>query len=561
VKIRKLICRFLLIGVGICAIELLPVRALALEPDEIALVVNSNVPQGMELAKFYAQQRHIPDNRILVLDLPKSDQMPCRQYEDQVVPQVRDFLHTGQLTGKVKCLVTFYGVPLRIDPRVNTAEEATELQEIRKQLIAMPDQIRPSIEAVEGLAQQLNPDFKPDPFGDLEHLIARKNAAFREISTQISAIKDNAPRQTELVGQFVSLAAPLLGDKAKVDKLSLAIAAQPTDADKRKEHEQAVQQYNDFVSQASPLEKLPDDFDARRKLRVIAHDHFGLIQYMTLLRDQADYLNTTDSGAAFDSELAMVEWNVYTHKGFCPNPLYYAVKSHGLWPTLMVSRLDAPDVSIVKSMITNSIKVEQQGLTGKVVIDSLGVKSGEEKPSQAGYGVYDQYLRDLYTLLKNKTKLDVVIDEKPEVLPANSYDNVALYVGWYSVHNYIPCCKFNPGAVGYHIASYELISLRQPGENGWVHGLLKDGVVGTLGPVAEPFLGTFPHADEYFPLLLTGKLTLAEVYWKTCPAVSWMMACVGDPLYNPYQKNPALTPLDLPFHLRQALLEEIPAEN
>ena len=85
--------------------------ASALEPDEIALVVNSNVPDGVELAKFYAKQRHIPDNRILVLDLPKADAMPARMYEDQVVPQVRDFINTSHLETKLKCLVSFYGVP------------------------------------------------------------------------------------------------------------------------------------------------------------------------------------------------------------------------------------------------------------------------------------------------------------------------------------------------------------------------------------------------------------------------------------------------------------------
>ena len=106
------------------------------------------------------------------------------------------------------------------------------------------------------------------------------------------------------------------------------------------------------------------------------------------------------------------------------------------------------------------------------------------------------------------------------------------------------------------MASYELVSLRNPGENGWVHGLLNDGVVGTLGPVAEPYLGTFPRPDEYFPLLLTGKLSLAEVYWKTCPVVSWMMDCVGDPLYTPYKANPVMTRIDLPFRLRQALNED-----
>ena len=526
-------------------------RAVALEPDDIALVVNSNEPEGKALAEFYAAQRHIPDNRILVLDLPKTDQITCREYEEQVVPKVKDFLHTGHLESKVKCLVTFYGVPLRIDPRVNTAEETDELQSIRTQLGALPDKIRPAIESIETMVQSLNADYIPEPFGDLEHLLKRQAACFREIDKLVGAITDKA-HQADLIQQFLTDCQPLLGDIATLKKTMLysqTPGAKPVDLNQL---DRDKQQYNDYISEAAEYEKKPNDPQARQKLRQLLQAHFGLIQDVKLLRDQADYLDPVDSGAAFDSELAMVEWNVYPHKSSCPNPLNYNAKPSGPWPTLMVTRLDAPDPQTVKAMITTSIKVEQEGLTGRVVIDSLGVQPGKEKPGQAGYGRYDQYLRDLNKLLTETTKLQVSIDEKPEVLPANSFDQVALYVGWYSVHNYIPCCKFNPGAVGYHIASYELTSLRQPGENGWVRGLLNDGVVGSLGPVAEPFLGAFPRPDEFFPLLLSGKLSLAEVYWKTSPTVSWMMDCVGDPLYTPYRKNPQIAEGDLPYHLRQA---------
>jgi uncharacterized protein (TIGR03790 family) len=147
----------------------------------------------------------------------------------------------------------------------------------------------------------------------------------------------------------------------------------------------------------------------------------------------------------------------------------------------------------------------------------------------------------------------VVLDENPEVLPANSAEDVAIYCGWYSVRHYVPCCRFNPGAVGFHIASFEMSELHNPRETGWCRGLLKDGVVGTVGPVNEPYLHAFPAADEFFPLLMTGKLTLAEVYWKTTPLTSWKMAAIGDPLYRPYAKNPALKPEDLPEGLRKAV--------
>jgi hypothetical protein len=68
--------------------------------------------------------------------------------------------------------------------------------------------------------------------------------------------------------------------------------------------------------------------------------------------------------------------------------------------------------------------------------------------------------------------------------------------------------------------------------------------------VAEPYLQSFPKADEFFPLLLTGKPTLAEVYWLSTPMVSWMNACIGDPLYRPYKVNPPLDAKDLPENLR-----------
>ena len=142
--------------------------------------------------------------------------------------------------------------------------------------------------------------------------------------------------------------------------------------------------------------------------------------------------------------------------------------------------------------------------------------------------------------------MPVVLDDAEPVFAKGAVKDVAIYCGWYSLRNYVPGMQFNPGAVGYHIASSELVALHHPQEKGWVHGLMTDGVVGTLGPVAEPYLHSFPAADEFFPLLLTGKLTLAEVYWLSNPLASWMNTCIGDPLYRPYAKNAPLAVEDLP---------------
>jgi len=95
-----------------------------------------------------------------------------------------------------------------------------------------------------------------------------------------------------------------------------------------------------------------------------------------------------------------------------------------------------------------------------------------------------------------------------------------------------------------------MITLRQEDPRSWVRGMLDDGISATLGAVAEPYVQAFPQADDFFPLLMTGKLPLAEVYWKTTPWTSWMISMIGDPLYNPYKVNPALAVGDLPTRLR-----------
>ncbi len=216
----------------------------------------------------------------------------------------------------------------------------------------------------------------------------------------------------------------------------------------------------------------------------------------------------------------------------------------------MTARLDAPIPQKVRDIILTGLAVERDGLKGKVVIDSRGIAATGPQAVYGSYGWYDQTLRNLAKIVSEKSNLKLLHDDSPDVMPAGSARDVAVYCGWYSVRKYIPCCSFNPGAVGFHVASYELVSLHGDGERGWCTGLLNDGVVATLGAVAEPYLHSFPQADEFFPLLFTGKLTLAEVYWKTTPFTSWMQTLIGDPLYTPYKKNPAIRIDDLPPALK-----------
>jgi uncharacterized protein (TIGR03790 family) len=261
--------------------------------------------------------------------------------------------------------------------------------------------------------------------------------------------------------------------------------------------------------------------------------------------------------AALDSELALLRWQNYNRAGPMVNPLRSGIPADvrgKLPPVMMTMRLDAPGPQTVRQMIEASLRAEAEGLHGTMVVDAGGNALLDRK--NPNYAAFDRTLRELADVARAKGSLPVILDGQPGVLPAGSQKGVALYCGWYSLQKYVPACAFVPGAVGYHIASYELTTLRNEKSTEWVTGLLNDGVVATLGAVNEPFLSAFPRPDDFFPLLMTGRLPLAEVYWKTTPTMSWRIAMIGDPLYTPFKPKPAMSVDGLPERLRGAVEAE-----
>jgi len=115
--------------------------------------------------------------------------------------------------------------------------------------------------------------------------------------------------------------------------------------------------------------------------------------------------------------------------------------------------------------------------------------------------------------------------------------DAALYSGWYSCKNYIDAFEWQPGAVGYHIASDECTTLKNEKSRVWCKMMLEDGVAATLGPTSEPYLQAFPPPEVFFGLLIDGYYTLAESYILSLPYLSWQMVLVGDPLYSPFKNS------------------------
>ncbi len=250
---------------------------------------------------------------------------------------------------------------------------------------------------------------------------------------------------------------------------------------------------------------------------------------MLRLNADIDNIKGRETGASVDSELSMVMFDDYTLYRWVPNELKHRV----FWidtKTLMVSRLDGPGEHIAAALVDKAVSAERNGLNGFAYIDS-GYSLKKKMPL---YVEYDQSLYQTASLLAERTQMKVVHEQTPKLFAPGKCPNTALYCGWYSLKKYVDAFDFVTGAVGYHIASWEAVDLRNPRSTQWCPAMLRDGITATIGSVAEPYLATFPKPDLFFSQLVNGKC-LAEAFYRAKPYNSWQMVLIGDPLYRPFE--------------------------
>jgi uncharacterized protein (TIGR03790 family) len=264
---------------------------------------------------------------------------------------------------------------------------------------------------------------------------------------------------------------------------------------------------------------------------------------LTKVESELEELNPSDQRASLDSEIALALMDAYPLSKWVPNPFYlghqgkFVLGMPEKGEVLMVSRLDGPDVKMVRRMIDDSVRVEEEGLRGVAYFDARWPKPPDEKKAETGYALYDRSIHLAAEAVRKSGRMPVVLNDKEELFQPGECPDAALYCGWYSLAKYVPAFSWRPGSVGFHIASSECVTLKQPGSQVWCKRMLEEGVAATLGPVAEPYVQAFPIPEIFFSLLLEGYWTLAECYALSQPFWSWQMVLLGDPLYRPFAKN------------------------
>lgn len=502
-----------------------------LSAADLLLIANKNNADSVELARYYAQQRGVPESRLLLVDMPFRERCSLAEYEDRLAKPVRAFLSTDAGRG-VRCLVLFYGIPFHVEANQSTPAERDEVAMLRRLLAAMDAKLLPVADAVEAIAQELGIEPTKTDARGAPGVRVRLAGVMPKIEARL---RSEPPDKRQAVVE-----------KLNAIQKQLAQIAEEAIAEARRRPA-------DGAPKPSTQPTTPEAEQRDQQRQKAARQHGAFALYL-LTEQQIIQISAQETDAAVDSELALVQRPGYSRFKWQPNPLVGNL-STGPKTALMVARIDGATPQIARRIIDDAIATEKTGLDGRIAFDSRGIP-----PNRDGYAWYDQDIRDAANWVKKYTKLPVVHDDRAALINPHAVQDAAFYCGWYSLRQYIPSCDFVRGAVAYHVASLEMVSLRGKNEKGWVTNLLKNNVCATLGAVSEPYLHAFPRPTAFVPLLLSGKLTLAEVYWATIPMTSWKIALIGDPLYRPFAARPAVAVGDL-SQAHQKLIQKIEATD
>jgi uncharacterized protein (TIGR03790 family) len=263
--------------------------------------------------------------------------------------------------------------------------------------------------------------------------------------------------------------------------------------------------------------------------------------------------------ASVDSELTLLYRKLLglsvAPSGRLPNPYFagdaaidsaaseFSHRSHDIY---LVTRLDAFTVADVIGLIERG---RAPARNGAIVLDQragLLNRQGDVWLAEAAKRLSAVGFADRVTL---ETSTAVASGVKP----------VLGYFSWGSNDPAIKRRRFDfgfvPGALAAMFVSTDARTLREPPAE-WALGnwqdpkthfsgspqsllgdIIREGVTGATGHVAEPFLDGTTRPHILFPAYVAGA-NLAEAFYRATPFLSWQTVVVGDPLCAPFRSTP-----------------------
>ncbi|MDY6951119.1 MAG: TIGR03790 family protein [Thermodesulfobacteriota bacterium] len=517
-----------------------------MSPADLVVLYNPNMKASREVAEHYAKMRDVPLDHLLGVDVTTSEKMQRSEYDEKLVPPLRTMVEQLRHKGRDPAVLLVYGIPLTVArpwgkrPHKDFAQlahtKAEEFRSLALQLIGELDLLTERTDL-----SQTRDDLLKETWTTQEIVTMAGESFSRGLQylKEKETDKGHRERRLKVSSTLIRLAGTSMAAKA--------VAGRMHKEGKSKEELYETQELLKWdailrrqITTRSFRGTLPE---GALETATIIRFTDGVLGELTYWEDLKGAYNDNRASASVDSELTLAAAGPYQRVGWLPNPFHAKYEDVAFLEairaqTIKVARLDGPTPRLAKRLVDDAMATEKEGLTGIFYIDARGLA---DSGPQDSYAQYDKRLLNLFAMLKEKASMEVVLDKGPELFSLGACPNAALYCGWYSLGKYVDAFTWQKGAVGFHVASAEATTLRTFGSDVWCKRMIENGIAATLGPVKEPYLASFPQPDLFFSLLMSGRIPLLEVYFRTIPHLSWRQILIGDPLYRPFKNNPAIS--------------------
>ena len=332
-----------------------PFASADLKPQEIAIIAAKGNRGSERLAEYYAQQRGIPTENICKVLLPSDETILHDKWRWTVRPEIRKWLLDNDPKGNLRCLVTTWGVPLRIrkdkpdNPKLSRyreflAGERTKRIKLLRDMAAEFGLLAPGVSPADLGAIEKRAKTKADKTkekSELEELQAELELELQKAQARIREVADPETRKTS-TARVQSYASAVGGIQVLLESLNKNIAASGESAGALKLNFERLRGMSIAYSELQrQLDRVAPSITRDATLLDIITRTQGLIASVKWIDDQLRTVKRNETNSSLDSELSLILWpdDDYQLLRWQPNylrPEFNNSQMRDSFPTMMV---------------------------------------------------------------------------------------------------------------------------------------------------------------------------------------------------------------------------------
>ena len=427
-----------------------------------------------QLLQYYRSERGIPEEQTVLFDFPGGDVVPREVWEEELRPKIRNWLNRLREDKglKVNGIVLLRGVPMIVEAWPDDSIEQVFWEESYSRMIEhWNKRSEKLVRELANLGTESEPDFSN--ISDATSMAKLFETVAGKVQSKIVANKNG---QESKLQSFQQAIRELAGTTPFLNGLRQQLqgsAVRPPELIGQYEKLSGIRQGQ--IESLNQMERLPVSVDREWMIANIVSNREGALGAWKWLEKQRQMIAANQSKASLDSELTLIASDNYRRIGTTPIDFNQPGAS-----VLPVRRIDGPTLEVARDLIKRAKVAEKSPSAGKVYIDRRGLTNGS---------IEDMALENWLQQIEQQFSLagrEVQSDDSPQLFSDNACPNAAVYLGWYSLGNYKPSCKFVAGAVAYHLVPEDAQGVHLEDDNGWCKGLLNEGATFVIGSVSEP---------------------------------------------------------------------------